>query len=493
MALLKKANGLYESGLVRYAHPDFYAKTVERTLPNQPHTPDDPMFTDQWHLNNTGQGDGVVDADINAPEAWDFTLGNNDVRIAVIDDAIDIGHEDLSPNVIPGTARDTENEDNDPSPEADGDEHGTCVAGLAVARGDNATGVSGSCPRCGLIAIRATGGSYTDEAEAFDHAVDQDAWIITNSWGYDVGTPVTDDVVDAIENAATTGRDGLGAVVLFAMTNSEVDNCVAPTPDISALDSVIAVSRATNEDDLGNGGYGDCMDLLGPTRGGTLGLTTTDWTGADGYTTTAYHDNFGGTSGATPVVAGTAGLLLSLNPDLSRAQVQRILEETADKIDAADADYDDSGFSDTHGYGRINAHHALVPTVRIRAPETVTVGVPFSITVTGTAPYGLRFIWWWGDGTGIVDLDKAHMVGAGNEPVYTFTWTGITINTPGIYTFGANARDNRYPTPGDGYPHQASEGGGISYTTVSVVDDRMFKRPSRRPFPEPLEMPKKRK
>lgn len=468
---IEVSNAIYETGFVEFSHPNFFVKTERRTLPNQPFIPNDTLFNQQWHLNNTGQGGGTVDADVDASEAWDYTRGNRGVVIAVLDDGIQWNHPDLQNNVVAGGRDFTANpHDNDPSPGA-GDNHGTAVAGVAAAQGNNSLGVSGSCPNCGLLPIRMLGGSIADHANAFDHAVAQGASVITNSWGYDINSPNTDDVVNAINDAANNGRGGLGAVILFAMTNTNTDNCVQPTPDISSLDSVIAVSRSTNQDLLGGGGFGRCMDLISPTRGGTLGTTTTDRTGADGYNVNGdYHNNFGGTSAATPLVAGIAGLLLDINPNLTHVQVQRILEETAEKIDATAANYDANGFSNTHGYGRVNAHRAVVPTVKISvSPQRVRRNEPFSVKVTATAPYGLTALWWFGQNTGIADIDKAHWQNAGGEPVYTFTWADVRIDKAGTFTLGANARDVRYPTPGDGYPHQASEGSGIATTDIVVT------------------------
>src|SRR5690606_38653884 len=98
-------------------------------------------------------------------------------------------------------------------------------------------------------------------------------------------------------DSATLGRGGLGAIVFFAMNNPNVNDCGA-NPDISSIANVIAVSRASNRDRFDNSGFGNCMDVLGPTRSengfGTLGITTTQPGG--GYTS-----NFNGTSAATPI------------------------------------------------------------------------------------------------------------------------------------------------------------------------------------------------
>jgi hypothetical protein len=177
------------------------------------------------------------------------------------------------------------------------------------------------------------------------------------------------------------------------MNNSNVNDCMGMTPDISSLPNVIGVSRATNQDRFLPGGFGACMDVLGPTHGGTLDAVTTDRRDANGYNYLAppstcasvepapppnsnrdYTFCFGGTSFSTPVTAGVAGLILSLDNSLTRLQVQRLLQDTADKIsDSAGAYSAQTGFSapagggaPTHGYGRINAFEA-VRTVAARA------------------------------------------------------------------------------------------------------------------------------
>ena len=424
---LEIANALFETELVTFAHPDFFVKTELRSVPNEPFFPNDTFFDQQWHLHNTGRAGGTPDADIDAPEAWDYTRGNHNVVIAVLDDGVDIDHEDLAPKIVAGGFDFIDN-DNDPRPEDPElpldpanpgfpDDHGTAVAGVAVAGGDNGLGVSGSCPECGLLPIRIPlkdDESIAEHADAFDHAVAQGASIISNSWGYSIGTPLFDDIVDAINHAAVNGRDGLGSVVLFAMHNDHVDDCIGETPDISSLENVIAVSGSTNQDrKVVMAGFGACMDLLAPTwRGkfpndpftGTLNITTTDRSGDVGYNNSFedpneaepelanrnYTNSFGGTSSATPLVAGIAGLLLSLNPDLTRTEVQQILQHTAEKIKPDVANYNANGFSSTHGYGRVNAHRAVVPSVKNSTSQTqLRPNEPFTVTVTASAPYGL--------------------------------------------------------------------------------------------------------
>ncbi len=384
---LTTANFYYETGKAVYSHPNFIRVIETR----QSFIPNDPLFINEWHHQNTGQGGGTPDADTDTPFAWNFTRGST--TIAVIDDGFDIRHPDLIPNLwvntgeIPANNIDDDGNglvddvngydftdgDGDPSPDI-GDYHGTAVAGVVGARGDNALGVSGACLNCRLMLIR-YGKDDISTGHAFDYARLMGAQIITNSWGYSLKSGVTDNVERAINDNALNGRGGLGSIIFFAMNNPNVNDCISPGADISSIPAVIAVSRSTNMDRFDESGFGNCMDLLAPTRSingrGTLGITTTDILGADGYFSGDYYDDFGGTSSATPLTAGIAGLMLSVDQRLSREQVQRLLQDTADKIEDLEGKYSSiTGYSTpangnaTHGFGRVNAFEA----VRIAAP-----------------------------------------------------------------------------------------------------------------------------
>ena len=413
---LTLANRYQEHALVSFGHPDFIRQIdLRETIPS------DTLFANQWTHRNTGASGGTVDADADTSWAWDITRGSASTVIAIIDDGLEITHPDLSPNawVNPGeTAGDGLDNDGNgfiddingwdfsacattPGPGC-GDNnttagrHGTSVAGVAAARGDNSLGVTGACTTCRLMAVRA---SLTNVASSFveglalDYARTKGAAVINNSWGYPIGTPATTNVVNAANNAATLGRGGLGSVVIFAMNNPAVNDCIGATPDISSLPNVIGVSRATNQDRFNSGGFGNCMDLLAPTHGGTLWVPTTDRTTTTGYNNTNpiggcpsvepapppanardYTLCFNGTSAAAPLVAGISGLVLTANSGLTRLQVQRMLQDTADKIQDSTGRYaTNTGFSTpatgqaTHGFGRVNAFEA----VRVAAPGAV--------------------------------------------------------------------------------------------------------------------------
>ena len=142
------------------------------------YTPTDPLFVDQWHLDNTGQTGAIADADIDAPEAWDIEPSSPDIVVAVISDGVDLSHPDLSifvhPDEIPGNSIDDDGNgyvddvsgwdfvggDNDASPGDPADNYGTALAGVVAAVADNAAGGSGVAPNVQIMPIRAfEGGS----------------------------------------------------------------------------------------------------------------------------------------------------------------------------------------------------------------------------------------------------------------------------------------------------------------------------------------------
>ena len=324
--------------------------------------PNDPLFASQWPLAG---GEHAGAADVGALEAWRYTRGSPDVLIAVLDDGVQLDHPDLAAN-IGSAGRDfgVDPPRADASPRTPADRHGTAVAGVVAARGDNGIGVTGICPLCQILPIRVEGASSAGLAAAFRYAVEQGADVITNSWGRGEHARLAEDSAlrGAIEHAARSGRGGRGALVVFAVTNDAVDNCTSERADVVSLPEVLAVGAANHRGEVGGSGFGDCLDLVAPTKPAdrsTVGVPTTDRTGIDGHTADDYYLDFGGTSAAAPLVAGVAGLLLSLHPDLTRAELAAILLRTADKVEPDGAAYDASGFSRRAGYGRVNAARAV--------------------------------------------------------------------------------------------------------------------------------------
>ncbi|MEE2829446.1 MAG: S8 family serine peptidase [Myxococcota bacterium] len=341
---VEAAMQLHASPATRWAQVNWIQQRASRLLP------DDPLFPEQWHLDNTGQSGGLPGQDVNAVEAWDIALGDPDIVVAIMDSGVDLDHPDLKGVIVPGY--DFVNGDSNPSP--GGSSHGTSVAGLAAAPAQG-IGVVGTCPGCSIMPLRMLGTSDETEAEALDFAATEGADVINNSWGPQDGTgietPIPAVMATAIDNAITFGRDGLGTVVLWAAGNGHpADTC--DLDGFVAYASTLAIGASTDEGERGP--YSErCpeLDLVAPSGGGNAALSTTN---IDGYTS-----SFGGTSAAAPVATGVAALLLSGSPDLPWSSVREVLRQTAEKIDPGDADYDSNGHSLSYGYGQVDALAAL--------------------------------------------------------------------------------------------------------------------------------------
>jgi len=397
------ANKYQESGLTVFASPNFASEFRKAALPN------DMYVNEQWHLNNLGQDGGVIGEDVRAMKAWDITNGSPDIVIAILDDGVDGDHPDLQANVIKGWNFFDNNDD--PRPRkftppyhlmAGNDSHGTPCAGVAAAVGDNNIGVAGIAFRCKILPIKVF---LADEmvtpnilANAI-HYAGQKADVLSNSWE----TAPHDDIAYAIKDVVQTGRDGKGSPVFVAAGNES--NSVIGFP--ASVPEAIAVGASTNlskRADYSN--YGEGLDFVAPSSGGTKGIFTTDVSikgrgfnvgdinkgDAEGL----YTNSFGGTSSATPLAAGVAALMLSKNPELTWDQVRKYMQQSTDKIDQANANYV-NGYSLQYGYGRINANEALklsqgvIPgeiiekqvTSGLKIPDNDLKGIISSIDIDG--------------------------------------------------------------------------------------------------------------
>jgi subtilisin family serine protease len=353
--IVELANKLRNEKITRWAHPDSLAPHYKRAVVN------DPLFDIQWHLTNDGHLAGAtLGADAKVAGAWNTTMGTSSVRVCIFDDSVEMNHEDLSNNFVAGLNLDDMGPD--PSPRVfegeNAEEHGTACSGVAVARGNNGIGVSGAAPYCSLMGIRwgTTGG---DDTAGFFWARTNGADIISCSWG----TTMSDALYEAIRDAAVNGRNGLGCPIFFAAGNSG--------SEVSKFDParhpyVICVMASNAQDKRASySSYGDVASIAAPSNDSSMpGITTTDDTGAHGYSSDNYcratdDTGFGGTSSATPLAAGIGALCLSVNSNLTYLNVKSLLQETADKIDSSTHAYNSAGWNEYLGYGRINAERAV--------------------------------------------------------------------------------------------------------------------------------------
>jgi subtilisin family serine protease len=380
---LAMANLYQESGLALYAAPNFARLTAAGPAPSaEKPTPVGPMFTpndsyyvnDQWYLNNTQQYGAfmTLDADIDAPEAWDITKGASSIVIAVIDEGVDLTHIDLSGNLIAGY--DATGLGSAGAPSGD-DAHGTAVAGIAAADSNNAQGIAGVCQLCKIMPVRIAYGDgsggwvYTDAwaANGITWAYTNGADVLNNSWGGGLGATV---VNTAITNAVTNGRGGTGSVVVVSAGNDNNASVSWPASqgDVIAVGALNMCDQRKNPLDGacgGNEGWGSNFGAELDIMAGGVWLTTTDIMGDAGYSNSStptygadYTGYMNGTSGAAPIVSGVVGLMLSINTYMTPAHVQEVLQATADDLGAAGRDNDT-------GYGRANAAAAVAAAQKV--------------------------------------------------------------------------------------------------------------------------------
>ena len=319
----------------------------------------EPLFSEQWHLMGSSSGGANVAA------AW--SLKNNsgsyvygtDVHINIIDDGIGINHRDLSPNYIAASSYDYVGRDENPTPPLY-DDHGTACAGVAAGYGHNGVGITGAAPNANISGQRLLGaGTASNEAAALTRTLEA-VDIYSNSWGpADDGTlqPAPPEVLAALEDGVTNGRNGKGVIYTWAGGNGRYSNDNSNYDGYANSRFVISVAAITNQ-----GTYswysepGANILVSSPSDGGTDGITTTT-------TNNRYRHDFGGTSSATPLVSGIVALMLEANSNLSWRDVQHILVNSSDVVDSNNSGWFTNGaghqFNHDYGYGRINAEAAV--------------------------------------------------------------------------------------------------------------------------------------
>lgn len=314
----------------------------------------DPLLPLQWHLVNTGQiGDpalrlrGSPGVDLNVAPAWRRGFDGRGVTVAVVDNGIEIGHEDLRANIAPGLGFNYRTGTLDPTPAERSASHGTMVAGV-IAAARNGTGGLGVAPGAKLAGLNMLSTQYASDAvDALGRGIaDNSIAISNNSWGPDsLGMPAPIDAMLAaiVRKGVDQGRAGKGIVYVFAAGNSELDpleflESSEETPRFTSSNfyshrpaqSLIVCAVNANGIASSYSASGSNLLVCAPSS------ETADFAGVPptpGITTTEpygrYSHAFGGTSAAAPAVSGVVALMLQANPNLTWRDVRLILARTA--------------------------------------------------------------------------------------------------------------------------------------------------------------------
>ena len=294
--------------------PEVLSAERDRILEPAQVTPNDPYYAaSEWHLPK-----------IAAPTAWATTTGNGGLVVAVLDTGVDPTHPDLASKLVGGWDVYYNTADS-----SDVNGHGTQVAGVLAAVSNNGVGVASVAWNCSIMPVRITNlagsSSYSAIASGLTWAADHGARVANVSFEATNSSTV--------KSAAQYFQSKGGVVIMAAgnngQTDATVDNPYVLT--VSATDQNDVLYPFSNR--------GNNIDLAAP---GTVYTTAR----GGGYGTAQ------GTSFASPIVAGVAALVLSVNPQLSGAQAQDVVRRSADDLGSA-------GWDALYGWGRVNASRAV--------------------------------------------------------------------------------------------------------------------------------------
>ena len=350
---------------VLYAEPDLQLRIAQGQAGPRVDVPNDFEFGRQWSLRNTGQTGGRAGADIGALGAWQFSTGSSSVVVAIVDTGVDFFHPDLEANLwtnpreIPGNGIDDDgngyvddvhgydfvSDDADPM---DDNVHGTHVAGILGAVGNDENGIAGVAWSVGMMALKAfdeTGsGTLDDTLSAIAYARAAGARVINASWGTTTRSRALDELVaESIQS---------GIVFVAAAGNNGTDARFFP----AAVPDAIAVG-ATDANDVSPtfSNYGSFVDLVAPGDAIESTIPNASWA------------VLSGTSMAAPHVSGVVALMLARRPGFTPSEIATILRSTADEV-----------VTDRYtGAGRLNAARALsieepLPQTRLDVPSTLS-------------------------------------------------------------------------------------------------------------------------
>ncbi len=425
---LEVARYLHESGKFEFAEPDFL-RLMKRMNTN------DPLVDTQWALENDGinteKWDGMEGADMNVFNAWATSTGSSDIKIAVIDEGVDLNHPDLVHNLLPGF--DATGQGNLGDCGGD-DAHGTACAGIVAASGNNNNGISGVAYGCKIIPVRI---AYTNETSW----ITKNSWladginwawqtagadVLSNSWG---GGTVSMAIDFALNGAVEEGRGGLGTPVLFSAGNNDGAVCYPATNKnvIAVVAMNMCNQRKAPDSCDGENWWGSNYGINADVAAPGVKILTTDISGQAGFSHSDYTSNFNGTSSACPNAAGVMALILSAKPDISESNARFALESTCRKT--GDYTYDsgvpnqpNGTWSLELGYGSIDAYAAVQSVAPVASNDAgiVTILSPLGNNCSDNAQPILAL-----RNNGKFNLETAYIhVQVDEGPVYTYAWNG---------------------------------------------------------------------
>jgi len=370
------SNQFYNTGLCQFAYPHFIYTDIFSGIPQ------DPYFSDQWHLNNTGQTGGTPDADIDMPEAWDLkpdSLDGDYIILAILDTGFDLYHEDLpadcfrgSYDAIGGTFQLPLIPDIDPSPPCQVGTnplcyHGTAVLGFTVPIINNSVGLSGIESSIKIMPIKIVGDffGFMDNSgiiKAFIHTRSGpiSADVVSCSWTLENPDPGIEEQLQWLYDS--------GKPVFFCSGN-QAEN--APSDTLvqfpAYLPTVFAVGATDHNDQSPSWSCrGNALDIMAP----GVDLWSFDLSGGDGinpYGETCNGDmdytcSQSGTSYSVPIVAALAAKILRHRPDLligwqTAEPMYELLRNTA-------TDLGTPGWDPVYGWGRVSAFRAMFAIAR---------------------------------------------------------------------------------------------------------------------------------
>jgi len=299
------------------------------------------------------------------------------VTVAVVDDAVDTRHNEFAGRVA--AAFDASTGERSALPRGR-QPHGTKVAGLALAGGPEVNGIA---PNARLLAVRVPSLSHTlgdpSEAVAIRWAVEQGADVICCAWGPQSANATAGRLPshtrDAIELAASRGRDGRGCVIVFSAGNDGGDialNEYASHPDVMAVGACNCHGRHPRYSPTGDELFcvvtsNDPDDPVGARSTYRTTAPVGSFLNGDAF----YTDDFGFTSAACAIAAGVCARILAMDPSLTGLDVRALVAQSCERIDVAAGTYDERGHSPLYGFGRVSLERALHALHRKTATSSV--------------------------------------------------------------------------------------------------------------------------